>query len=287
MAGAQEKTALLWDNGWRLPLGTTPSTHILKTRTGHLQNGIDMSSSLENEFLRLKLATAFGFPVNEARIGQFDGIEALVVQRFDRSRSETRLLRLPQEDFCQALGIGSVAKYEQDGGPGMAGCLSLLAASIHSVADREAFLAAQIFFWMIGATDGHAKNFSIFLGPGGFRLTPFYDILSAEPARASGQIRHQQMQLAMAVQGAGRHYRIDQIHPRHFVTTARQAGLGSGVIEEALRRLVSTPDGVFAEVAGALPAGFPAGVRDPILTAARHRHQLLCRYFDGYGANCT
>lgn len=275
VAGAQEKTALLWDNGWRLPLGTTPTTHILKTRMGQLQNGIDMSSSLENEYLCLRLAAAFGFPVNDARIARFDGIDALVVTRFDRSLVGSRLLRLPQEDFCQALGIASVAKYEQDGGPGMADCLSLLAASSRSIADRETFLAAQIFFWMIGATDGHAKNFSIFLGPGGFQMTPLYDILSAEPARASGQIRHQQMQMAMAVQGAGRHYRIDQIHPRHFVATAGQAGLGAAVIEAALHRLAATPDTVFSEVEAALPPHFPAKVRDPILTAAHHRHRLI------------
>jgi serine/threonine-protein kinase HipA len=275
VAGAQEKTALLWDNGWRLPLGMTATTHILKTRMGQLQNGIDMSTSLENELLCLNLARAFGFDVPEARIVDFDGTEALVVERFDRRLSEGRRLRLPQEDLCQALGVASTRKYEQDGGPGIVDCLRLLAGSVDSLQDRETFLAAQIFFWMIGATDGHAKNFSIFLGPGGYRMTPLYDILSAEPARASGHIRQQQMQMAMAVTGASLHYRLSQIHPRHFVQTAQAAGLGQTVIDAAFARLTALSPAVFDEIESALPDGFPDAVRLPILEAARHRFGVL------------
>ncbi|WP_245155770.1 HipA domain-containing protein [Paracoccus ravus] len=269
VAGAQEKTALLWDEGWRLPLGMTATTHILKTRMGHLQSGIDMSTSLENEFICLRLARAFGFEVNNAWIESFDGIDALVVERFDRLMTGGHRLRLPQEDFCQALGVAAVGKYEQDGGPGIADCLGLLSGSLRSLEDRETFLAAQLFFWMIGATDGHAKNFSIFLGPEGFRMTPLYDILSAEPALASGQIRHQQMQLAMAVRGTQRHYRIDQIHPRHFVQTARAAGLGSEIVARAFSRFTTL--GILDAVESDLPNNFPEAVSGPILAAARRR----------------
>lgn len=280
VAGAQEKTALLWDNGWHLPRGMTATTHILKTRMGVFQSGIDMTSSLENELLCLRLAAAFGFATPEARILDFDGIEALAVTRFDRSLSRGRRLRLPQEDLCQALGVASVNKYEQDGGPGIADALDLLGGATDSLADRETFLAAQLFFWMIGATDGHAKNFSIFLGPGGFRLTPLYDILSAEPARASGQLRQQQMQLAMAVSGASRHYRVDQIAPRHFARTAHAAGLGQAVIDAAFARFATRPATLFDEVAAALPPGFPPAVRDPILSAARIRWRQICQFAD-------
>src|SRR5579871_5013791 len=107
VAGAQEKTALLWDGKrWLKPVGTTPTTHILKPRIGKLPNGIDLSSSVENEFYCLRLLTAFGLPVNDARIETFGRTKALVIERFDRRWArDGRLLRLPQEDFCQALSV--------------------------------------------------------------------------------------------------------------------------------------------------------------------------------------
>ncbi|SMO89537.1 type II toxin-antitoxin system HipA family toxin [Paracoccus laeviglucosivorans] len=281
VAGAQEKTALLWDDGWRLPLGMTATTHILKTRMGVFQHGIDMTTSLENELLCLRLAAAFGFDVPDARIVHFDGTDALAVRRFDRSMSRGRRLRLPQEDLCQALGVPSVRKYEQDGGPGISEALALLGGATDPMTDRETFLAAQMFFWMIGATDGHAKNFSIFLAPRGFRMTPLYDILSAEPARASGQLRQQQMQMAMAVSGASRHYRIDQISPRHFVQTARSCGLGQAVIDGAFARLTQRPATIFDDTAAMLGSDFPQAVLAPILAGAQGRWDQLRRFAQG------
>jgi serine/threonine-protein kinase HipA len=102
-----------------------------------------------------------------------------------------RLLRLPQEDCCQALSVPPPRKYEPDGGPGIRQILELLKASDEPEADQTLFLKAQIVFWLLGATDGHAKNFSIFLLPGGrFRLTPLYDVMSAQPNVDAGEIRH-------------------------------------------------------------------------------------------------
>lgn len=282
VAGAQEKTALLRrDGGWHIPHGLTATTHILKTRMGRLQNGIDMSTSLENELLCLRVARAFGFDVNDAWIESFGDVDALVVLRFDRVISRERRLRLPQEDFCQSLGVASSRKYEQDGGPGIADCLDLLLGSSQAGRDRETFFAAQLLFWMLGATDGHAKNFSFFLGPGGYRMTPLYDILSADPALASNQIRRQQMQLAMAVRGRTRHYRIDQVHPRHFVETARASGLGDTLIERAFARFREAGTEVFDRAAADLPSNFPDQVRDAVLGNALRRYDAIAAYDPG------
>ncbi len=61
IAGAQEKTALLRKDGqWFKPVGTTATTHILKPQIGRLPNGIDLSNSVENEYLCLKLLEAHG-----------------------------------------------------------------------------------------------------------------------------------------------------------------------------------------------------------------------------------
>lgn len=262
LAGAQEKTALLWHNGhWLKPRGTTPTTHIFKTRIGQLPNGIDLSNSIENEYYCLKLAEAFGLPVNHAEIHQFGDTKALVIERFDRRwTADGRLLRLPQEDCCQALSVPPTRKYQSEGGPGMADILELLKGSDRPAEDQAQFLKSQILFWLIGATDGHAKNFSIFLGPGGrFSLTPLYDILTAQPGLAAGQIRRNQMKLAMSV-GNNRHYRIDEISARHFQQTAKSAGLPvrlvNKILEETFRKFKSALQKTHAE----LPAYFPEDI---------------------------
>ena len=119
------------------------------------------------------------------------------MERFDREwRRDGSILRLPQEDFCQALGVPSSRKYQStveghQNGPGVVDIMKLLQGSDTPNEDRAAFFKSQILFWLIGATDGHAKNFSIALRPGGrFRLTPFYDVLTVQTAFDKGQIPH-------------------------------------------------------------------------------------------------
>ena len=220
VAGAQEKTALLLlDGKWIKPHGTTPTTHIFKPQIGELPNGIDLTNSVENEFYCLKLLELFGLPVNKAEIMSFGDTKAMVVERFDRAWHEGRLIRLPQEDCCQALSVPPARKYQSDGGPGIVEIAELLKGSNDPAKDHRTLLKAQLIFWLIGATDGHAKNFSIFLNPGGgFALTPLYDVLSAQPSLDARQIERKQMKLAMSV-GSNNHYRIDEIQPRHFVQT--------------------------------------------------------------------
>ena len=106
LAGAQEKTALLLLNGrWHVPHGTTATTHIIKPEIGLLKNGLDLTLSVENEYLCLKLVAALGLPVTKAEMAQFGGRKALVVERFDRRwTSDGRLLRLPQELLPGTLG---------------------------------------------------------------------------------------------------------------------------------------------------------------------------------------
>lgn len=111
----------------------------------------------------MKLTAAFGLPTAAVEIADFKEHRVLVVERFDRRwTTDKRLLRLPQEDCCQALSVPPTLKYEADGGPGIAAVLDLLKGSDDPESDRRFFLAAQTMFWLLGATDGHAKNFSIF-----------------------------------------------------------------------------------------------------------------------------
>ncbi|MBB6505727.1 serine/threonine-protein kinase HipA [Sphingomonas endophytica] len=273
IAGAQEKTALLWSDGqWWKPRGATPTTHILKPQIGELPNGIDLSNSVENEHLCLGFLRELGLPVATTRIVRFDDRPVLVVERFDRFRArDGRLLRRPQEDLCQALGVPPTRKYEDHGGPGVSDIVRLLAASDRPDVDRRMVMKAVIAFWLLGATDGHAKNFSIHLGPGGrFTATPLYDVLSAEPSLAAHQIKRRQMRLAMAI-GDRRRYRIDEIAPRHFLQTAVRAGYDEASTRAILAEIGETAAAAFDRAVQAMPAGTPAALVDPIGAAIRDR----------------
>ncbi len=277
VAGAQEKTALLRYKGkWMKPRGTTPTTHILKPQIGTLPNGIDLSNSVENEYYCLKLMAAFGLPVNAAEIKVFRKTKTLVIERFDRRWTEDgRLLRVPQEDCCQALSFPPSRKYQNEGGPGMIDILKLLNAGDTPAADQKTFLKSQILFWLIGATDGHAKNVSIFLGPGGrFHLTPFYDVLTAQPSLDHRQIGRKQMKLAMSV-GESRHYRIDEIKGRHFIQTAERAGLPGLLAMGALEEVAKAAESAMKMVEKELPSGFPEKIHTSVKAAVISRLQSI------------
>ena len=151
IAGAQEKTALRKDGDkWLLPKGTTPTTHIFKTQIGQLSNGMDLTQSVENEYLCLNIVRQYGLPVADATIECFDGEIALVVERFDRKKLDTnQIIRLPQEDFCQALSYPSTKKYQRDGGPGIEDIMSLLLGSDDPSLDRITFFKAQVLLSLI------------------------------------------------------------------------------------------------------------------------------------------
>ncbi|WP_321342210.1 type II toxin-antitoxin system HipA family toxin [Breoghania sp.] len=277
VAGAQEKTALLRHDGqWTRPHGTTPTTHILKTEIGTLPAGVDLSDSVENEFFCLKLTEAFGLPVNAAAIETFGKTKALVIERFDRRwTADGRLLRLPQEDCCQALSVPPTLKYQNEGGPGIVQILRLLEGSDTPGEDRDAFLKAQAVFWLIGASDGHAKNFSLFLSPGGsYRMTPLYDILTAQPALNARQIERRQMRMAMSA-GNNNHYRFDEIHGRHFVQSAVQGGYSKARATRLIEEIGDVAPEALERAAAALPRGFPGEIVEAVTQGLMARRDGL------------
>lgn len=273
IAGAQEKTAFTWHEGrWSKPHGATPTTHIFKLPLG-LVGGmkLDMSQSLENEWLCARIVQEYGVPIASCDLRRFGGTQALVVTRFDRKlhSSGKYWLRLPQEDFCQATGTPSHAKYESDGGPGLVEIARLLQASEARADDLAALLRAQLLFWMLAATDGHAKNFSLRLLPGGrFRLTPLYDVISAWPITGTrqDQIHPKKLKLAMALLGTNKHYRVAEISRRHFNLTAQRCGLG-GDMEAIIADVIARTPAVVSSVGANLPPGFPGKVFEVVTKA--------------------
>ncbi len=272
IAGTQEKTALLWHNDkWQHPIGTTPTTHILKLPIGNIEySGMDLSESCENEWLCLKIAEAFVLPVCQSEIRQFDDAKALVVERFDRRLADGWIMRLPQEDLCQALGFSPNLKYENDGGPGINSIMKFLQQSREARQDRELFFKSQILFWLLAEIDGHAKNFSIFIEPEGrYRMTPLYDIISAYPLIAKRQLEAQKIKMAMALYGENRHYHWNNLQPRHFLSTAKHTKFNIRTAETVFEETLDTVDQAINVVASILPKGFPNQIADSIFLGIR------------------
>jgi serine/threonine-protein kinase HipA len=279
IAGAQEKTALLRHEGqWRIPKGSTPSTHIFKLPLGLFGNmQADMRASVEIEWLSMEIARAFGLPTARTEIGRFEDQKALIVERFDRfiSNEGPWWMRAPQEDFCQALGLPPSRKYEADGGPGIRQIMEVLRGAEDAQGDRTVFFKGQLLFWLMAATDGHAKNFSLQQLPGGaYRLAPLYDVLSAYPIMGSGPNRldPRKAKLSMAVTDRNRHYDLYGIHRWHWV--AMGAALGLPDVSDLIESMIEKTPSVLDEVASRLPDDFPEYVFDSIRTgmsAAKER----------------
>ena len=271
IAGAQEKSALLKvGNRWLMPHGATPTTHILKLPLGLVGNRkADLSTSVENEWLCMQLLQAFGLPVARTSIEDFGSRRVLCVERFDRQLhpSGNWIVRLPQEDFCQVNGLPPMLKYEADGGPGVKAIADVLAGSERAQEDIATLLRAQVLFWLLAATDGHAKNFRIHLLPQGrYRLTPLYDVMSMLPVMgtAPNQFSWHKAKLAMAVAGKNRHYMLKDIQRRHFNAMAPKCGYGRDA-EPLIQSLLERAPAAVEEVNAKVPRGFPQQVLDTIL----------------------
>ncbi|MDH2357005.1 type II toxin-antitoxin system HipA family toxin [Bradyrhizobium sp. SSUT112] len=216
LAGAQPKTALLLQKGkWGIPSGRIPTTHILKPPTGHFDG------HAENEHICLILARDLGLPVADTRVMHFGKEIAIVIERYDRQFSGNEIVRVHQEDICQALGILPTMKYQNDGGPSPADVIELLRTySTDRVADVDTFVDALGFNWLIAGTDAHAKNYSLLLAGGPHvRLAPLYDIASILPY---DDVDLQKIKLAMKIGGD---YKLSQIGLRDWQKFARETRL--------------------------------------------------------------
>jgi serine/threonine-protein kinase HipA len=179
LAGVQPKLALVdfGDGSFGLPRpGTSaPTTHILKMPSAREPN-----LALQETTLLDTARTVVGHPVVEARVISLDGMEGLLVRRFDRVVESGMVTRLHQEDFAQALGLPAAMKYEHRGGFFHAGRVGeLLAETDAPLVARLAFLRATVMNIVFGNTDNHAKNHALLHVPGRSRpvLAPLYDIV--------------------------------------------------------------------------------------------------------------
>jgi serine/threonine-protein kinase HipA len=284
IAGAQEKTALLRHRGrWLLPEGSTPTTHIFKLPLGLVGNmRADMRTSVENEWLCSRIVAAYGLSVARCDMARFEEQKVLIVERFDRrpSSDASWIVRLPQEDLCQATATSALYKYESDGGPGIDTIMEVLSGSVSAAADQRHFFMTQMIFWLLAATDGHAKNFSIAHLPGNrYQSTPLYDVLSAHPiiGAGAGRLPAQKVKLAMAVRGKNVHYLLNQIQRRHWIAQGQRVGFPAAEVERMIDELTARTGLVIDEVASQLPEDFPQDVAEAIFEGMRRLNTKLAQ----------
>ena len=240
LAGAQPKIALIQQNGqWGIPTGRVPTTHILKPPS------VDLEAQVENEHFCLSVLGRLGLPVAQSHVQSFDGEIAIVVERYDRLVTETGVLRIHQEDFCQALGVMPDRKYQNEGGPGLRDIISLiLEVSESPQEDVQTVIDATIFNWIIGGSDAHAKNFSLLLSAGGrARLAPIYDVASVLPY--APQVQFQDVKLAMKVGGE---YRLSEINMRHWSRFADENRIDFDHVRERISIMANQLPDVSADV---------------------------------------
>ncbi len=228
LAGAQPKTTLYHANGrWGIPKGRVPSTHILKPPV------LDLADLAYDEHACLQLARELGLPTAMSTVQQFGTETAIVVERYDRVRTEGVVSRVHQEDMCQALAIQPTRKYESDGGPGFTDVAAVLARhSANAMLDLARFVEANVFNWFIAAPDAHAKNYSILhaFGPT-HRLAPLYDVITAlpYPSRMPGGAT-----LAMAVDGE---HRVSKLTRKHWRFVAKAVELPANLLIDRIVEL--------------------------------------------------
>lgn len=236
LTGAQPKTALFFDEGrWGIPSGRRATTHILKPPSS------DLVGQIENEHFCLDLARTLGLPAADSQVRRFQDQVAIVVERYDRLRFGGSLVRVHQEDVCQALGVPPDRKYESEGGPGAPAVFGLLRLySQAPQADVDTFTDAVIFNWLIAGTDAHAKNYSVLIGQfGGVRLAPLYDLASA---LAHPSLDVERLRLAMKLGGE---YRLRDITRRDWIAFATAARIDvDATLARARRMVADLPDAV-------------------------------------------
>ena len=248
LAGAQPKTALLWEDGqWGIPSGRIPTTHILKPPTG------EFDGHAENELFCLMLARELGLPAANATVAYFEDEVAIVIERYDRMRINAELFRVHQEDVCQALGLPPTRKYENEKGPGVKAIAGLIRnTSAASEEDVRTFIGAITLNWLIAGTDAHAKNYSLLIGNGGAaRLAPLYDVASALPYDRFDPLK---LKLAMKLGGE---YKLRDISMRNWRKLANETHLAEELVIARVRQMAERmPDAVMTVKHAVREAGF-------------------------------
>ena len=236
LAGAQDKLPVVVDDHGRIGLtrGQTPSTHIIKTPIERLDH------TVVNEAFCPMVGRQLGVEVVDASAQRVAGQEFLLVKRYDRHEAHDGIVRLHQEDFCQALGVPTARKYQVEGGPSLADCFALVRRAT-AVPAREVIklLDDVAFNFLVGNNDAHGKNFSLLYLPESRQavLAPAYDVLSTFAYRETHNLTRK---MAMSI---GDEYRPEYVRARHLDRMFDEAGLGAAAARRRLRGMARDAPG--------------------------------------------
>ncbi|ACM20081.1 HipA domain protein [Geotalea daltonii FRC-32] len=260
LPGAQNKVPIYFDGtGFFVPEGDCPSSHIIKTPIEKLDD------TVVNEAFCMTLAARIGLPVPMARLASIAGRQVYMIERYDRKKIDGAVMRLHQEDFCQALGVPPrLNKYEKEGGPGFQACFRLVEEwSDEPLLDTGNLLNWALFNFLIGNADAHAKNLSFLYAGGTIRLAPFYDLIStAVYPRVNNKF-------AMKMGGQKDPRYLQQTDLQHF---AAETGINVRAVRSAFRELAMACEPLAMAVAEEFrkTAG-PAPIIDAILKIIAER----------------
>lgn len=279
ISGTQRKTTLTRLNGkWYVPQGKSISSHIIKYPMDAIVQSnsvLDMSSSVENEFICNRIAKELGFNVPDIEIIRVEsGAKALVVERFDRCFVDGVVSRRHQEDFCQIFGVPEHQKYQSENNLGVSKIIDVLSLSAERKANNHDFFKFMVLQCLLGATDGHLKNFSVHIAPGGhYQLAPFYDLLSAYPAVGVTGLNKRKLKLAMGLKASrGYKYHINKICLRHIEQTAAQFGISNANCHEIISAFLAQFSSALSSIDNRFPEKEFSLVKDAIF---RHATKIV------------
>jgi len=262
LSGAQHKLLLYIDRDGTpyRPMGSSPSTHILKPDI--VRSDISIFASAANETIMMRLAHACALPT--ASVAWQPDTQACLVERYDRApQADGRVRRIWQADFCQLLGFPSSVKYEHDGGPGFKDCFDLLRQSTQPGTDQRHLLRWLFFNLCTGNNDAHAKNLSMIASGRGMRLAPFYDLMCTRVYTGLGP------RFAFSIAGESD---AGKLNAGHFIELARQLGIGPKYLSKIGRDVAAAVQAHLPAAAGEILPMLAPGQRvlaERILTRTR------------------
>ena len=264
LAGAQDKLAVGFEDGHVLLIkGGAPTTHILKPMIERVKD------SAHNELFCMKLAKKIGIDVPEASLHFVGDIPYYLVERYDRHIGEDgAIMRIHQEDFCQALGIAPEIKYEGEGGPSIAACQDVVTkAAARPAADQIKLLNIVIFNYLVGNADAHGKNFSLLYKGNKPELAPAYDLLSTAI--------YPDLSKKMAMKIGGK-YKPEDVYQRHFYRLVPDTKAAQSAMDKRIKTMTEKMMEAAPSLKESLAAdGLASGVFDEIIAIIETRAMHL------------
>lgn len=247
LGGCQAKFTLRQEGEqWFDCTGASASTHIVKPGV----TGFESQALVE--FVSMQLADKIGLPVAKTEFHIFGAEPAILVKRYDRTRDNAgRVIRIHQEDFCQALGVMPDAKYAEQGGPSTPRIVEMLKTTGVRAKDNVYRFILYLFFnYLIGATDAHAKNHSLMIfSPEDVRIAPLYDVASIAPYRSLSPQKRKPLRAALSIGGENRFGMLGATNVEKMARDfgLKELGLGSALLCDRLAAMAELiPDALSA-----------------------------------------